>query len=264
MRVPGPGAAVAAVEDLHEPGAAFHQPARRQALLAEGLRLRLVEAVEGLRRGSFGGEAEDVGDGGLHAEGELVRLDPGTQGGVVGVGHRRERVQPPEQLELALLLLVVDVGPGRGEGERVLRVDGQLDAVVVGAEVVGPVSSASAAAVGDGRAQDDELRQVVVERAQAVVDPRADGREIPLEHVAAGVELELGAVVVVGGPHRADDGDVVDAVAQVGPPVADLDPALAALPEADLHRVDLGMDLCSAGDDSRRFFLRWGESRTSL
>ena len=82
---------------------------------------------------------------------------------------------------------------------------------MLGAEVAGAVAVHAAAAVGDRRAQDDELRQVVVERAEAVVDPRADRRERPFEHVPAGVELELGAVVVVGGPHRADDGDVVDA-----------------------------------------------------
>ena len=44
--------------------------------------------------------------------------------------------------------------------------------------------------------------------------------------MAAGVELQLGAVVVVGRPHRADDGEVVDALADVRPPVADLDAAL--------------------------------------
>jgi hypothetical protein len=48
------------------------------------------------------------------------------------------------------------------------------------------------------------------------------------------VELRLGAVVVVGGVHRADDGQVVDAGAEVRQPVADLDAALAALLEAHL------------------------------
>ena len=67
-----------------------------------------------------------------------------------------------------------------------------------------------------------ELRQVVVERAQAVMDPRADRRERPFERVPAGVELKLGPVVVVGRPHRADDGQVVGMAAQMRPPVADL------------------------------------------
>ena len=75
--------------------------------------------------------------------------------------------------------------------------------------------------------------------AEAVVDPGAERRELAVEHVPAGVELRLGAVVVVGRVHRADDGDVVDALADVRQPVADLDAALAVLLEADLQRVEL-------------------------
>jgi hypothetical protein len=67
----------------------------------------------------------------------------------------------------------------------------------------------------------------------------ADGREEALEDVPAGVELELGRVVVVGGPHRAHHRQAVHAAGQVRPPVADLDAALALLPEADLQRIQL-------------------------
>ena len=170
------------------------------------------------------GELQDLGHGRLHAEGQLVRLDPGPQRRVVGILDGREPVEPAEQLELAALLLAEDVRRrARRTASGFVGIDGELDAVVLRAEVAGAVAAHAAAAVGDRRAQHDELRQVVVERAQAVVDPRADRRELALEHVPAGVELELGAVVVVGRPHRADDGDVVDAVAHVRPPVADLD-----------------------------------------
>jgi hypothetical protein len=75
------------------------------------------------------------------------------------------------------------------------------------------------------------------------VDPGADGRVAAIEQVAAGEELQLGAVVVVGREHRADDGDVVDAAAQVRPPVAECDPALPALLEADLRGIDPGLVL---------------------
>ena len=85
----------------------------------------------------------------------------------------------------------------------------------------------------------DELRQVVVERAESVVHPGAERRELAVEHVPAGVELRLGAVIVVGRVHRADDGDVVDAASHVRHPVAHLDAALAVLPEADLQRIEL-------------------------
>ena len=69
--------------------------------------------------------------------------------------------------------------------------------------------------------------------------PRADRGKEAVEPIAAGVELKLGAVVVVVRPHRADDREVVDAAADVRPPVADFDAALAALAEADLQRIDL-------------------------
>ena len=62
-----------------------------------------------------------------------------------------------------------------------------------------------------------------------------------VQEMAAGQKLHLGAVVVVGRVHRADDGDVVDTPAQVRPPVADLDAALPARFETDLERVDLGL-----------------------
>jgi hypothetical protein len=71
---------------------------------------------------------------------------------------------------------------------------------VLGTEVVGAVPFLSAAAVGQRRAEDHELRQVVVERAEAVVDPRAERGEEPVEQVPAGVELKLCAVVAIFGP----------------------------------------------------------------
>ena len=169
--------------------------------------------------------------------------------GSSGYSTAARRLSRPSEVELAGLLLAEDVGAGGGEGQRVLGIDGELHAGVLGAEVAGAVAAHAAAAIGDRRAQDDEAGQVVVERAQAVVDPRADRRELALEHVPAGVELELGAVVVVGGPHRADDGDVVDAVADVRPPVADLDAALAALAVADLQRIERGLGVVQPLDE---------------
>src|SRR5688572_22497561 len=44
--VPGSRPAIAAMEDLDEPRPSLHQPARRQALLPEGPRDILVQAVE--------------------------------------------------------------------------------------------------------------------------------------------------------------------------------------------------------------------------
>ena len=65
------------------------------------------------------------------------------------------------------------------------------------------------------RAHRDELRQVVAQRSQPVMNPGADRRMAAVEKMAAGKKLHLGAVVVVRRVHRADDRDVVDALAQV-------------------------------------------------
>ena len=65
----------------------------------------------------------------------------------------------------------------------------------------------------------------------------------PFTHVPARVELKLGTVVVVGSPERADDRDVVGTRADVLPPVANLQPALAIFLEA---RVQAHQDLAAA------------------
>ena len=104
-----------------------------------------------------------------------------------------------------------------------------------GPEVGRPVRPRAAATIAGRLAQDDVLRQVFVERAQSVGNPRADRGMGTLADVPAGVELELGAVVVVRGPERADDRDVVGTRADMPPPVADLEPALAVFLEAGVQ-----------------------------
>ena len=64
--------------------------------------------------------------------------------------------------------------------------------------------------------------------------PGADGRVITLEELAAGVKLQLRAMIVVGRPGRANERDVVGAPGQVRPPVADFDAALSVFSLADL------------------------------
>src|SRR5262245_50699962 len=121
MAVPGSGAAVAAVEDLHEAHPALDQPACGEALLAERLGLWPVEAVKVLNRGRLGREPKNVGNSTLHPERQLVRLDASPKRGVVGIADGREPVQVAQERELVLLLLAINVGPGSGKGERVAR-----------------------------------------------------------------------------------------------------------------------------------------------
>jgi hypothetical protein len=98
----------------------------------------------------------------------------------------------------------------------------------LGAEIAAAVGPGAAAAIGDGLAQDDELREVLVQRREAVGGPGADGGEgAALAGVAAVLEGELGAVVVVDRPQRADDGDVIGAgLADLLEPIADEQAAL--------------------------------------
>ena len=85
------------------------KPARGQHLHAEVARRRVVEAVQLLRRLRLVVEVERLGHRRLHAEGELVGLDPRVQGRVVRVLDRLELVQPADEVEADLLLLGADV-----------------------------------------------------------------------------------------------------------------------------------------------------------
>ena len=171
MGVPGAGAAVVAVEDLDEAHAFFDESSRRQALLAERLGDVFVEPV-GLAGGfGFGFELQHFRDGRLHAEGELVALDAGAKAGVVGILHGCKPVEPLDELEVGDLLFVIDVLTGRNERDWRRLADVQAHAVVLWAEIVGAVSCGAAAAVGERGAEHDELREVVVERAEAVMNP---------------------------------------------------------------------------------------------
>src|SRR6516225_933956 len=78
--------------------------------------------------------------------------------------------------------------------------------------------------------------------------PGAERRLPAIEENAAGMKLKLGRVVEIGRPERANHGQIIDAAANVWPPVAHLDPALAALAETDLQRQDFGIDLRLTGE----------------
>src|SRR5436305_1884238 len=110
---------------------------------------------------------------------------------------------------------------------------------VYGPEAGGPVCRDTTTAVAGRAAKDDELRQVVAQCPQAIVNPGADRWMEALEDVPAGVELQLGGVIVVGRPHRAHDGEVVGTLAEARPPVAEFHAILAALREADLQWIEL-------------------------
>ncbi len=238
MGVPGAGGTLA-VEDLDESDPSLAQPAGRQELLSERPRDVVVQPVEPSGRFVLVAEAQDLGDCGLHVEGQLVRLDAGAQLGIVWILLGREPVQSTEEVGLDHALGLADGYARAGEGQGVVRVDFEQDSRMLGAEVVG--IDAPHALGFQCRSHRDELRQLIAEGPEPVVDPGADGRITAVEQVAAGEEFHLRAVIVVGGEHRPNHGDVVDAASQVGPPVADRSPALSAFSEPDLRRIDPGL-----------------------
>ena len=255
VSVPGTGSAVAAVEDLDEADTLLGHAARGEALLAECLRHGLIESVHRLRLGGFLAEVHEIRHGRLHLEREFVRADASQQRRVVRVLDRRELVQPAEQFELAALLFDEHVVARLSERQRVGRIDRQLHAVVSRAEIVGSMCPDATAAIGDRRAHHDELRQRVVQRTESVIHPRANRRVRSFERMPAGVKLKLCSVIVVGRPHRPHDGQVVRALADVRPPIADLQPALAARPPANLHRVNVRMNFVQPSDDLAQILL---------
>ena len=104
-----------------------------------------------------------------------------------------------------------------------------------GTEVVRQVHLHAAAAIANRIAEDNELGQVFVECSQAVVHPGPDGGEESVTDVPPRMELQLRTMVVIGRPHRTHDGDVVDTIADVRPPIANLNTTLSAFAIANLQ-----------------------------
>src|SRR5262245_66342513 len=102
------------------------------------------------------------------------------------------------------------------------------------AEIRGTVGTGAATAIARSAAQYDKLRQIVAQRPEAVVHPRPNRWMEPVKDVPPGVQLKLCRMIVVGRPHRADYGEVVDRMRQVRPPIADFNAALTALRKPDL------------------------------
>ena len=131
-----------------------------------------------------------------------------------------------------LLLVTRDITFGFGKVERIVGIDLQRDRIIRGTQVM------AVTFVKETRAHANELRQVLVQRSESIVDPGADRGNSRIKHVTPGMKLNLGSVIVVGGPHGSNDRDVIDSRTDVRKPVADFDPALAALFVADLQRIE--------------------------
>ena len=191
------------MEDLDESHPALGQPSGRQELLAERAGDVVVEAVEPARGGrphrssrSSSGTAVCIRKASSY---DWIRARSLASS---GYSTRREPVQPAQEVGLDRRLGRPTGTPGRANGSGSFGIDLEHHPRVLGAEVVG-VDAPEALRL-EGGPHRDELRQVVAQRPQAVVDPGADRRIAAVEQMAAGEELQLRAVVVVGRVHRAD------------------------------------------------------------
>ena len=177
-------------------------------------------------------EIDHLRDLGLHAEGELVGLNAGLESRIVRVGAGGEAIESIHQPESQALLLPGEIPLRLGVVEGILQVHFQPDGIVGRTEIM------TVLLVEVTRPHADELGKIVIQRAEPVGDPCTDRRSGRIESMFAGMELNLGPVIVVGRPHRANYRDIIDTAADVREPVAHLDTALPILPESGLERID--------------------------
>ena len=166
----------AAEENLSETHAAFGEAAGHETVVGEGAGLFGLGAVEVPRGSGLVGEIRELGHGGLHAEGEFVLGDAGVGLGVAH-GFVELAIHVVDAVNHGATEVAVDAG-------RVAQVQ---DRITAGAEcdrgVFGREKTGSPEAVGkrldvarDGhlRGEHDEGRELVVDGAEAVGEPRAE------------------------------------------------------------------------------------------
>ncbi len=104
-----------------------------------------------------------------------INKDAGLQGLVERVFDGCQLIQFCHQLELGFLRFVELRRPMGRVRHGSIRIGVDLHAVVLRPQIARLVRGVAAAEVARRPAQDDELRQLAVARAQAVVDPRSQG-----------------------------------------------------------------------------------------
>ena len=199
-----------AVEELNEPHAALKQPAGHQAIAGKTLVCRVVDAIERPHGRRLVGEARGLRDAHLHSRCQFIRSQPRREVGVAGVEPGEVAVHGLEEAEIGRAI-------GRGAasrsveiGDRVAAVGAEGNSLMVGREeATGPVDR-SAGRLAAGIGEDDERREVFVDRPQTVAQPGPHGGEA-VERESA-VHVEGGRRVVVAlGDHRVDEAEIVGA-----------------------------------------------------
>ena len=243
VRVPRLVVVAAAGVDLHESHAALNQPPREQQLVAELAGAVLVAAVELLGLLRLVREVDGLGRGRLHAVRELVALDAALELAVARAQERVARVPHLQAVEHRALQRI-------GAALRVREIeDRRAFAAQHGALVDrGHVAARPVLGARDRAARavehHHESRQVLVDRAEAVVRPRSERRTA--EQLARVHHQHRRAVDRAVGVHALDERHVVDALRRVREEIAHPRAALAVLAELPLRADHAALVLVAA------------------
>ena len=225
-----------AVVELHEAHAFLDELAGEQAFAAKGIGGVVADAVEFLGLRVFFGEVERLGHLQLHAEGEFVVIHARGEFVVAGMLRGVRGVEFRDEVEVLALTCFADAGRRREiENGRAFRA--QRRALVVRGQVaVAPVRGTSLRIAHLG--QHDEAGQVLIERTEAIVHPRADAG-IAAEAVAAVHLIHRGRMVHAVHGATAEEAEIIRDLGEMRPVVRHVRAALAGLDELEgaLHVV---------------------------
>ncbi len=245
-----------AVGDFDEADARFDEFAGHEALFAEGVGGAFADAVEFLGGGGFFAEVHDVGDFGLHAEGEFVGFDDAVDFGAdAAVELFAGLVEFLDEVELGALGVgveagVFDVGHAgvlatKAAGE--LLGDGEAIATEFGALIDGGEEGTAVGAGGvAGGIDGDEAGEVFVFGAEAVEGPGSEGGADEL----GGAGVELGEGLGVGGEvggHGVDDAEIIGVFGDVGEEAGNPEAAFAVPFEFPFGGHEVGSAVASGG-----------------
>ena len=236
----------AAVIELHEPHAPLHEPPREQAVGRERAGLLALRPVTIERGRRLGRQIGELGHRGLHAEGHFVLRHAGGDLRIAVAGLL-QRVQPGEAVEHRSPQLPRHARRV-GEIEDGIAARAKLHALVARRQEARAPEPLEETLIGilaaPLREHDDEARQFVGLRAEAVAEPGTERR--PPRLLRAGLEKrDRGVVVDRLGVHRPHETELVDDPAGVRQEFADQRARFTARLEAILRR-DHGEALLAA------------------
>ena len=215
-----------AVVELHEAHAFFHQLASEETFATEGVGGVAADAVEILGGLGFLREVEGLGDLHLHAEGELVVIHARSEFVEAGMLRGVGGVELGDEIEVLALTLRGDAGGGREiEDRRTLGAEGGA-LKTRGQVTIAPIGRAALRIGNFG--ENDEAGEILVEGAEAVVDPSPEAG-IAAKAVATVHLIHRGRMVDAVDLAAAVEAEIVGDAGEVGPVRRHVGAALAGL-----------------------------------